>query len=50
MGSDVAHRGLAQALRACRATVVLSGYGNPLCDEELYRGMTGHADAFGRFR
>jgi DNA adenine methylase len=36
MGGAAAHRGLADALHACRATVVLSGYGNPLYDEELY--------------
>lgn len=37
MGSEAAHRGLVEALHTCRATVVISGYGNPLYDEELYR-------------
>lgn len=30
------HRELAEALRACRAAVVLSGYASPLYDRELY--------------
>ena len=34
--SDGEHRVLAEALRACRAAVVLSGYPSELYDEELY--------------
>jgi DNA adenine methylase len=29
-------RSYADALHACRATIIISGYGNPLYDEELY--------------
>lgn len=38
MKSDEEHRELADALRACRATVVLSGYPSRLYDEDLYAG------------
>lgn len=37
MTSDAEHRELAEALKACRAAVVLSGYHSPLYDE-LYAG------------
>lgn len=37
MGSERAHRDLAEALARARATVVLSGYTHPLYDRELYR-------------
>jgi len=36
--SDAEHRELASALRATRATVLLSGYASPLYDE-LYDGL-----------
>jgi DNA adenine methylase len=36
MRTEAEHRELAEALRDCRATVVLSGYPSPLYDEELY--------------
>lgn len=36
MLADEEHRGLAAALRRCTAAVVLSGYGSPLYDQELY--------------
>lgn len=34
--TDDEHRGLAEALRACKASVVLSGYASDLYDQELY--------------
>jgi DNA adenine methylase len=37
MGDDPSHRALADALHACRASVVLSGYPSPLYDD-LYAG------------
>ena len=36
MGKAEQHLELAEALRACKATVVLSGYAHPLYDEDLY--------------
>lgn len=36
MRDEQSHRDLAEALRACRASVVLSGYGSDLYDRELY--------------
>lgn len=36
MRDEASHRALAAALRACRAIVVLSGYGSDLYDRELY--------------
>ena len=36
MAEDSQHRELAEALRACRAAVVLSGYPSSLYDRELY--------------
>lgn len=36
MRDDADHRELAEALQACRASVVLSGYASPLYDEDLY--------------
>ncbi|MFB6977733.1 DNA adenine methylase [Streptomyces scopuliridis] len=52
MRDEAEHQNLAAALRDCRATVVLSGYGSPLYDE-LYNGwhryehltMTGNASS-----
>jgi DNA adenine methylase len=41
MTSDADHRALADALRACRGAVVLSGYDSPLY-AELYRGWHRH--------
>ncbi|MEU0078643.1 DNA adenine methylase [Micromonospora tulbaghiae] len=38
MKTDGEHRELAEALRGCRASVVLSGYASPLYDEDLYAG------------
>lgn len=38
MGEDDEHRELAEALHACRATVVVSGYAHPLYDDDLYAG------------
>lgn len=43
MRGDDEHRGLAAALRACRATVVLSGYASDLYDQELYPDWYRHA-------
>lgn len=39
MSHDAEHRELAEALRGCRSTVVLSGYASPLYDE-LYAGWS----------
>jgi DNA adenine methylase len=36
MAEHAQHRELAEALRSCRAAVVLSGYASPLYDAELY--------------
>lgn len=36
MGAESAHRELAEALHACQATVVLSGYASDLYDRELF--------------
>lgn len=36
MRTDAEHAELAEALRSCAGTVVLSGYASPLYDEELY--------------
>ncbi|MEV1321975.1 DNA adenine methylase [Micromonospora arborensis] len=36
MKGDAEHRELAEALRACNAAVVLSGYPSPLYDEDLF--------------
>lgn len=36
MKAEAEHRELAEALHACRAAVVLSGYASPLYDEDLY--------------
>lgn len=36
MRGEASHRELAEALRACRASVVLSGYASDLYDDELY--------------
>jgi DNA adenine methylase len=36
MRDDAEHAALAEALHACRASVVLSGYPSPLYDEQLY--------------
>jgi DNA adenine methylase len=36
MKTEVEHRDLAQALHACQAAIVLSGYASPLYDEDLY--------------
>lgn len=36
MQHEADHRELAEALRACESTVMLSGYADPLYDNELY--------------
>ncbi|MEV6866847.1 hypothetical protein AB0M44_38360 [Streptosporangium subroseum] len=41
MFAGCAHRGLAEAPHFCRATVVISGYGNPLV---RLSGVTATAD------
>lgn len=38
MADELSHRELAQALNEAKAAVVLSGYADPLYDDELYRG------------
>lgn len=38
MNGEQDHRGLADALNACEATVMLSGYPHPLYDDDLYAG------------
>lgn len=42
MRGDADHRALAEALRAARAAVVLSGYASDLYDRELYAGWDRH--------
>lgn len=42
MTGEAAHRELAEALHACRATVVLSGYASDLYDNELYASWHRH--------
>lgn len=42
MRDEADHRALAEALRAARAAVVLSGYPSPLYDLELYTGWDRH--------
>lgn len=37
MKDEASHRELADALNLCTASVVLSGYGSPLYDQDLYR-------------
>ncbi|MEU5668973.1 DNA adenine methylase [Micromonospora sp. NPDC047753] len=45
MKADVDHRELAEALHACKAAVVLSGYASDLYDRELYAGWDRHTMA-----
>lgn len=47
MRSEAEHRELAEALRAARAAVVISGYASPLYDLELYAGWDRHTMAAG---
>jgi DNA adenine methylase len=47
MRAEADHRELAEALRAARAAVVLSGYPSPLYDLELYAGWDRHTMAAG---
>lgn len=47
MPSDADHRALAEALHACKAAVVLSGYASDLYDRELYAGWDRHTMAAG---
>ena len=47
MRSEADHRELADALRAARAAVVISGYPSPLYDLELYAGWDRHTFAAG---
>jgi DNA adenine methylase len=42
MSTEIEHRTLAEALCACAATVVLSGYASDLYDHELYAGWHRH--------
>lgn len=58
MKDDNQHRELAEALHACRAAVVLSGYPSPLYDDDLFAGwhrtalptMTGNGTDGGKDR
>lgn len=45
MRAEGDHRDLADALHACKAAVVLSGYASPLYDRELYPGWDRHTIA-----
>ncbi|MFY1588967.1 DNA adenine methylase [Micromonospora sp. WMMD734] len=45
MKREVDHRDLADALHACKAAVVLSGYASDLYDRELYAGWDRHTIA-----
>jgi DNA adenine methylase len=47
MRTEDEHRALAEALHACRAAVVLSGYASDLYDRELYPGWDRHTMASG---
>lgn len=47
MQGEADHRELAEALRAARAAVVLSGYASDLYDRELYAGWDRHTIAAG---
>lgn len=44
------HRALAEVLRRCEASVVLSGYGSDLYDRELYPGWDRHTIAASTFQ
>lgn len=45
MRAEADHRALAEALHACKAAVVLSGYASDLYDRELYPGWDRHTIA-----